>query len=244
MGTSKEMISGKERIEHLAISLGMSKIGYTELDGIKIRGELLERSKGLDHAVVMIKEIPASVVYGPDVRRKDDDKYCATMLKARKETDIAAKAVAELLVSEGHRAIPVTTDVQMHQRLIIGQIPFKLLAQRAGLGWIGRSTLLITPEFGPRLRLIAVLTDAQLDPDKEPMENRCGDCRACVDLCPMKALKFCEFEDVPSDRSLCIDYRVCNRYEKFTISKEKPYICAMCVTNCPIGRVARVEQSR
>ena len=64
----------------------------------------------------------------------------------------------------------------------------KLAAHLSGLGWIGKSCLLVTPDHGPRVRWVTVLTDAPLRPTGAPLEQRCGECTACVDICPVHAL--------------------------------------------------------
>ena len=67
-------------------------------------------------------------------------------------------------------------------------VSLKHIAQAAGLGTIGRHSLLITPEFGSMVWLGAVLCEQDLEPDKmkEPL---CNNCNLCVDICPVNALE-------------------------------------------------------
>jgi epoxyqueuosine reductase QueG len=101
--------------------------------------------------------------------------------------DRCAFLVARCLASGGYRALPVPASLRTDGTRIAGPVSHKLAAHLAGLGWIGRSCLLVTPSRGPRVRWITVLTDAPRAPTGGPSEPRCGDCRACVDACPTHA---------------------------------------------------------
>ncbi|MDR3236451.1 MAG: tRNA epoxyqueuosine(34) reductase QueG [Prevotellaceae bacterium] len=64
----------------------------------------------------------------------------------------------------------------------------KAWAVKAGLGWIGKNSLLVSPAFGSFVFLAALVTDVELTYDK-PLESRCGHCTLCVDACPNSALE-------------------------------------------------------
>lgn len=98
------------------------------------------------------------------------------------------KAGAALLTARGYGAQANTTDTVSADAAWRTPLPHKTVATRAGLGWIGKSCLLVTPSYGGAIRLSTLVTDAPLPPDQAVTESECGPCRRCVDVCPAKAL--------------------------------------------------------
>ena len=114
-----------------------------------------------------------------------------------------------------------------------GEVSHKAAAKTAGLGWTGRSTLLVTPEFGPRVCLATVLTDMPL-PTGKPMKNKCGSCKMCVVSCPLRALKGPTFADHPKDVSDAIDVKKCGALVNRIWADGR--MCYQCMLACPIGK--------
>ena len=86
--------------------------------------------------------------------------HCYTVINQR--LDLIASKVADLLQAQGHRVYPVPASQTINTARSIGVFSNKMAAHMAGLGWIGKSCLLVTPENGPRCRWATVLTDAPL----------------------------------------------------------------------------------
>jgi epoxyqueuosine reductase QueG len=114
----------------------------------------------------------------------------------------------------------------------IARLSFKLAAYEAGLGVFGRPSILITPEYGPRVNLGVVLTDASIKPDKLLKDfNPCKECDVCVRLCPINAINKEWPPPKGFDRSRCVQFVYWVR-EK---TKKKIMLCGYCYNNCPVG---------
>ena len=119
-------------------------------------------------------------------------------------------------------------------------IPYshKMAATRAGLGWIGKTDLLVTEKFGPRIRLASILLHAKICDVGEPIEaGKCGDCDVCVKKCPAQAangkqwnvkVNRDEFYNAFKCREKCRELSMKNMNEKISL-------CGICVSVCPKG---------
>lgn len=111
-------------------------------------------------------------------------------------------------------------------------------AKYAGLGTIGMSHCLLTPEFGPRVRFVSVFTAAEMPPDPVITGTLCVECGLCVKCCPKQALSVQEGQ-MPAvyDKTACLDMG-----EELT--KKRCYPCGVCVKVCPVGEDRRLYQGK
>ena len=149
--------------------------------------------------------------------------------------DHIASRVAGAIQRAGHRAMPAPASQTVDDERLCGLISHKLAAHMAGLGWIGRSCMLVTPTNGPRARWATILTDAPLDPTGEPMAPRCGDCHACVDACPPRAFTGRLFS-VDEPREARFAAEKCKAYFDHMDATAGIAVCGMCLYSCPHGR--------
>jgi len=152
--------------------------------------------------------------------------------------DCIAIRIVNYCQDKGYRALPVPATQVLDEEKLLGAISHKAIAILAGLGWQGKSLLVINERFGPRIRLVSVLTTLPLAADK-PLESRCGDCTACVEACPVGAIKGISFVERAPSRGEAVNVQACNEH-MLSIARSSwwpPYrICGMCIKACPWGR--------
>jgi epoxyqueuosine reductase QueG len=229
------------RLEALARSQGARFFGIADLapareEVLRLGGEevaafprAISVGVALSHRIVdQLPDASIPEVAGRYRRYVDEVKVSLRSLEA---------ALSELLREEGHATLEVPVSERKDDRYPDAIFSHKLAAHLAGLGWIGKSCLLVTPELGPRVRWTSVLTDASLRPTGGPSAEGCGSCLKCVDICPVEAFSGRAF--TPGEpREARFDAEACDahidRLEKQTGFKT----CGLCVYVCPHGRRA------
>jgi epoxyqueuosine reductase QueG len=112
---------------------------------------------------------------------------------------------------------------------------FKYAAVQAGLGWIGKNGVLVTREFGPRVRLGVLLLDYPLACGTPVTTGSCGDCHVCVDACPWNLIKGTAW-NISAKRDDLLDFRECNRKRSgYIASHGRKHECGHCILACPRG---------
>jgi O-acetylhomoserine (thiol)-lyase len=108
-----------------------------------------------------------------------------------------------------------------------------LAGRYAGLGTIGFNHTLLTPEYGPRVRLVSVITDANIAPDEVMKKDLCLRCGACEKSCPTGAFS-ASLTGKADSRPADMDKHKCALYHQ-RLKNEFRYPCGVCVKICPVG---------
>ena len=109
--------------------------------------------------------------------------------KLNERLDAIVTCGADMLRDMGYVAIAQTREhVGSGESSDNTRLPHKTVATRAGVGWIGKSALLVTEDYGSAIRLSSILTDAPLKTAMPVNESRCGDCLVCANACPAGAV--------------------------------------------------------
>jgi len=150
--------------------------------------------------------------------------------------DITAN-ISDWITQKGYRvrSIPASETVDKTEQM--GAVSHKAIARMAGIGWQGKSLLIVSPQFGPRIRLSSLLTDMPLTADK-PLKNRCGTCIKCTQACPGRAIKNTNTKDHYNTRDEALHFNRC--VEQTSKFKALPdigaQVCGVCVRVCPFGK--------
>jgi len=178
-----------DKIRSLADSVGIDALGFA--DASPFSNYALRDSRRRDPKISLpnAKTIIVAGIYigGLTLPAWKDPKYGRTSRLYLSEffLDVIKpmEPIARYLRKEGFQA--VVCDSSSDEGSIL---PLKLAAVRAGLGWQGRHSLLISKKYGTFLALGGIITDADLEHNTEQQPNRCGKCNRCQQACPMGAL--------------------------------------------------------
>ena len=227
-------------IREMTVSAGASFFGVADLapapDAILEQGG--EAVAQFPRAIAIGIALPQSIIDLLPQRTNVAvaQRYKQLYVETNRHLDHIAADVVSRLQQDGYAALAVRASLTVDRDRLYGVFSNKMAAHLAGLGWIGKSCLLITPEAGPRVRWASVLTDAPLAPTGQDADEQCGKCRLCVDACPAGAFSGRPFR-ARQHRDVRFAAKECESY--LAQMKEKMnclVLCGLCVFVCPHGR--------
>ena len=153
---------------------------------------------------------------------------------SNRELDQIAYDLTRFLNRQGHASFFFPRDGYGSLRALreknLAAFSHVMAAKYAGLGTIGASHNLLTPEFGPRVRLVSVFTSVPIPPDPMTSRELCILCAACAKCCPKKAIRMRQDRVVADyDATACLEMA-----EELTT--KRCYPCGICTKVCPIGK--------
>jgi epoxyqueuosine reductase QueG len=147
--------------------------------------------------------------------------------------DSKACEIANFLNENGHSSIYLPRDGYGDVKILIEK-PFAFFSHKhaaflAGLGSFGHNNVLLTPEFGPRVRFTSIFTSAKIQPDPITNTDLCIHCLLCVKNCPVEAIpKTGQFPPAMDKKGCAI------RSAKLRDEYRSP--CGICIKVCPVGK--------
>jgi len=216
-----------DRLREMLLEKGAALVGYADLCQVPAEARL-GLPRGVSIAVALEPRIMRGIEGGPT------PEYLDLYHRANAFLNELAAAAVDLLTKEGHRAEAWPSTGGIDEGSLSVQVQHKTLATRSGLGWIGKTALCITEQYGGAQRFVSVLTDAPL-PVGEPIdESLCGECRACADVCPAGAATG-ENWRVGMPRQEIFDAFACRDWARGRAEREGDgvLVCGMCIVACP-----------
>lgn len=213
------------RVKRLAQDLGAKIVGVAKADSFREAPEG-HRPKDIlkDAKSVVVLAIP--LLKGA-VRSAPSREYLLNYSVLNQELNTISTKVARFLESEGYEAVAIPASSPYNTKENRGDLSHRHAAVLAGIGCLGRNNLLITKDYGPRVRLTSIVTNAPLTGDPPLPENFCKECDLCVKNCPVNAL-----ETGLTDKKKCISHM--KKVGKKLDTSE--LICGVCVKVCAIGK--------
>ena len=210
----------KDQLLEKGVSLfGVADIRPLKEDFLLLSKELLD---SLESGVVLATRL--SDVILDEIHDRPTQLYFHHYRQANFFLDRVAFNLTQYIQKRGYAALPIPASQIIDWERQKGHLSHKKIAVAAGLGWIGRNNLLVNPLYGARIRLVTILTNLPLRHD-HPLDNGCGKCRQCLQVCPAGAIK---------EHHKDFEHLAC--FEQLRLFRKRDhiaqYICGVCVKAC------------
>lgn len=245
----------KQEIIEESIRLGIDKIGFTSADPFVELKEHLKNQEKLNYASgfekgthtertepkELLKEAksiisialayPSRIKEPPKSTREDRRGIFCRASWGEDYHHVLKRKLEELMIFIKAKE----PDVRYEIMVDIGELVDGAVAERAGIGFTGKNTLLITEEFGSFVYLGEILISIPFKPDK-PLELDCGSCRKCIEVCPTGAI----VEDGKLNAQQCLAFQTQTKHflkdEFKNVLGTRVYGCDTCQAVCPYNK--------
>lgn len=213
-----------EELKQIAVSSGATAFGAGYVKDLRLHYDALpldqtaDMSCGISIGARVSGSVLKGCIIGPSRHYLHHYKMLNLLL------DQTALKLSIALQNRGYKALPIPASQIVDWEKQTAHLSHKMIAVRAGIGWIGRNNLLVHPEYGSKIRLATVLTNMPLETDK-PLERDCADCRECIEICPVNAVS----ESYKNwNKAACLE-----KLKYFAKAHNVgQYICGLCVKVC------------
>ncbi|MBM3250117.1 MAG: epoxyqueuosine reductase [Candidatus Omnitrophica bacterium] len=211
------------QLKNFALEQGADLFGVADIRKVKKDFVLSPGvTQKLDYAICLGVRLSASILN--EISDSPTRLYFHHYRTLNNLLDQIALKVSNYIQKIGFLALPVPASQILDWEKQRGHLSHRKLASLAGLGWVGRSNLLVNRDLGAQFRLATVLTDMPLKTDKQ-VKDDCGKCRLCIRMCPAGAIK---------ERKEEYDFQACfaklKEFQKQRLADQ--YVCGVCVKAC------------
>ncbi len=223
----------EEEIKRAAVENGAFQIGFGKIE-FKENEKFYGYKSVISIIFPLFRGIMENVVDGPTYE------YFHHYRTVNRTIDDITLRIGKILEREGKRAYPIAAS-QSVKGNYEGAFSHKRAAVISGMGWIGKSDLLITSENGARVRLGTVLTDYEFENYGTPVtESKCGSCTICENSCPAMAIRGVNWKSGMKREEL-YDAKACSDYMKSAFKDiGRGAVCGICVSSCPYSKTKKI----
>ena len=216
-------------LKTLAAELGADVVGFCALDKSPI-----PTAPQLRYAVSIAVKLSDAVL--KTVENAPSFVYFQHYRTANSLLDTIAFRLAREIEKAGFNALPISASQSLGKNNpYCGVLPHKTAAVLSGLGFVGKSGLFLSSEYGSKVRLATVLTDMPLASELPVIENGCGDCQICKAACPAGAIYG---EKPTADGERNFDAEKCSKYMKEHFQDiGRGSVCGVCIKVCPKNKL-------
>ena len=213
-------------VESLLKDRNIALIGFADLSEID-----LDLRYGFKYGISIAMKLKVLPSTDSEPSREYYNEYNRVSINLRE----ASNFLADEIKDRGFNSFSLAGEKQNEDYRT--RLPFKTLATRAGLGWIGKSAALVTKQFGSAIRLNGVLTDMTLETGTPVNSSSCGNCIECVKHCPGNAITGNLWE-LHTDRDNLLNAFDCKRavVERGKIFDVTEGTCGICIAVCPFTK--------
>ena len=217
----------RNKIQTFLSDQGANDVGFADIT----KFDLPKYPRAISICVKLLDSVVDEVEYAPTYA------YYAHYKTVNALLDQLMLKTAMKIEEAGYAAYPIAASQSIGKRSDYkGIFSHKAAATLAGLGWIGKSGLLIHNTYGPRLRLGTILTDMPFECDTPIVSSKCVDCAICVEKCPASALygiNWCQ----STERDKIYDPKACSEFMSNHFSDiGRGFVCGICMAVCPKGQ--------
>lgn len=208
-----------------------------------LRGMLARKFRGYHFGISIGKKLDHKIV--DNIEDGPTIEYFNHYKSINKELALITQRIHSDLLEAGVESLAIAPTIsfaakgyEKYLEKLTCDLSHKMVATRAGLGWIGKTDLFVSEVFGPALRLVSILLKHDPGIDSVPVEeSKCGKCNVCVVKCPAKAangklwnskVHRDEFFDAKKCREKCGELAK----QKLNVDER---ICGLCVCVCPVS---------
>ena len=223
------MLSIQTQLKSLANELGADLVGFCELPSPPIK-EFPKLRYAVSIGVKLSDGVLKTIDNAPTFVYFQHYRTANTLL------DTIAFRLSAKMEEHGYLSIPIAASQSLGKNNPYrGVLPHKTAAVLSGLGFVGKSGLFLSEQYGSKVRLATVLTDMPLQNELPVLENGCKDCQLCAKACPAGAIY-----GVPptTDGERNFDAEKCSKYMKEHFQDiGRGSVCGICIKVCPKNKL-------